>query len=83
MKNSISDNKSHNSKRKQSDRLRDMDTPTVMGYELDRETLTPIRRPLPPMNGRDIGSDPIGNGTFKMFPSGDIVDFAERNRRLN
>lgn len=30
----------------------------------------------------DYGADPIGDGTFRMVPSGDIVDFAERNRRL-
>lgn len=30
----------------------------------------------------DYGSDPIGNGKFKMVPSGDIVDFEERQRRL-
>jgi hypothetical protein len=30
----------------------------------------------------DYGADPIGNGKFRMVPSGDIVDFEERNRRL-
>lgn len=30
----------------------------------------------------DYGADPIGDGTFRMVPSGDIVDFAERMRRL-
>jgi inorganic pyrophosphatase len=30
----------------------------------------------------DYGADPLGNGKFKMIPSGDIVDFEERNRRL-
>jgi hypothetical protein len=30
----------------------------------------------------DYGADPLGNGLFKMFPSGDIVDLEERNRRL-
>lgn len=30
----------------------------------------------------DYGCDPLGNGMFKMVPSGDIVDFAERNKRL-
>lgn len=33
--------------------------------------------------GKDCGADPIGDGTFRMVPSGDIVDFAERNARLN
>lgn len=30
----------------------------------------------------DYGADPLGDGTFRMIPSGDVVDFAERNRRL-
>lgn len=31
----------------------------------------------------DYGADPLGDGTFRMVPSGDVVDFAERNRRLS
>jgi len=31
---------------------------------------------------KDYGSDPLGNGLFRMVPSGDIVDRDERNRRL-
>lgn len=31
----------------------------------------------------DYGSDPVGDGTFRMVPSGDVVDAAERDRRLN
>lgn len=38
-------------------------------------------RPLPRPTS-DYGADPIGDGTFRMVPSGDIVDFAERMRRL-
>ncbi len=30
----------------------------------------------------DYGADPVGDGTFRMVPSGDIVDYAERMRRL-
>lgn len=30
----------------------------------------------------DTGADPIGDGTFRMYPSGDIVSFEERNSRL-
>jgi len=30
----------------------------------------------------DYGSDPLGDGTFRMVPSGDIVDRAERDKRL-
>jgi hypothetical protein len=32
--------------------------------------------------GKDYGADPLGNGMFKMVPSGDIVNFEERNKRL-
>ena len=53
------------------------------GYELGPD-LTPIRKPLPPrIPGKDYGSDPLGGGKFRMVPSGDIVDFDERNRRLS
>lgn len=30
----------------------------------------------------DYGADPIGDGKFRMVPSGDVVDMAERNKRL-
>jgi hypothetical protein len=30
----------------------------------------------------DYGSDPLGDGQFKMVPSGDIVDREERDKRL-
>ena len=30
----------------------------------------------------DYGADPLGDGTFRMVPSGDVVDYAERCRRL-
>jgi hypothetical protein len=30
----------------------------------------------------DYGCDPVGNGMFKMVPSGDIVNWEERCRRL-
>jgi hypothetical protein len=30
----------------------------------------------------DDRADPVENGMFRMMPSGDIVDLAERNRRL-
>lgn len=30
----------------------------------------------------DYGADPIGDGTFRMVPSGDVVDLEERNKRL-
>ena len=30
----------------------------------------------------DYGADPIGDGTFRVVPSGDVVDREERDRRL-
>lgn len=30
----------------------------------------------------DYGSDPVGNGMFRMVPSGDVVDMDERNKRM-
>lgn len=68
--------------RRRSDRLRDQERPKAVGYELDRETLTPVRATIRTDAPGDYGADPVGDGTFRMVPSGDIVDFAERNRRL-
>lgn len=30
----------------------------------------------------DHGADPVGDGMFRMIPSGDLVDYTERCRRL-
>lgn len=66
-----------------SDKLRDAVRPMVLGaYELDRSTLTPMRRSIDLASAGDYGADPLGDGNFRMVPSGDIVDLAERNARL-
>ncbi len=31
---------------------------------------------------KDYGVDPIGDGMFRMVPSGDVVDLEERRKRL-
>ena len=31
----------------------------------------------------DYGADPMGDGTFRMVPSGDIVSYEERCKRLS
>jgi hypothetical protein len=62
--------------------LRDEERPMVLGYELHRDTLTPVRRAVDLQKTGDYGADPLGDGTFRMVPSGDIVDDAERCRRL-
>lgn len=38
-------------------------------------------KPIKKQSG-DHGADPIGNGLYKMVPSGDIVTYEERKRRL-
>ena len=63
-------------------KLRDMETPMVLGYELDRKTLSPIRKQIDVTKPGDYGADPLGDGTFRMVPSGDIVDYDERCKRL-
>lgn len=68
--------------RRAPDRLRDQARPEAVGYELDRDTLTPIRTTIRTDVPGDYGADPIGDGMFRMVPSGDIVDYAERMRRL-
>lgn len=57
---------------------------TVLGgYKLDMENHGAlVREPIVNVPGKDYGADPIGNGTFRMVPSGDIVSLEERNRRL-
>lgn len=40
------------------------------------------RKTIDTTKAGDYGADPLGDGRFRMVPSGDIVDFEERNRRL-
>lgn len=41
------------------------------------------RRSVDTSKPGDYGSDPIGDGAFRMVPSGDVVDWDERCRRLS
>ena len=66
-----------------SDKLRDQETPNVLGYDLHRDSLTPIHKTLDTSKPGDYGCDPLGNEQWRMVPSGDIVDRTEMNRRLN
>lgn len=53
------------------------------GYEIDTSGPLAVKRDVIDVSrAGDYGADPIGDGRFKMVPSGDIVDFDERNRRL-
>jgi hypothetical protein len=51
-------------------------TASPEGTRVHRELLKPR------VAGEDYGADPLGDGTFRMVPSGDVVDYAERERRL-
>lgn len=33
-------------------------------------------------NTPDYGCDPVGDGTFRMVPSGEVVDKTEKDKRL-
>jgi hypothetical protein len=48
--------------------------PPAMGH------LTQMR--IKNMTVKDYGFDPLGNGLYRMVPSGDIVTAEERNRRI-
>jgi hypothetical protein len=56
----------------------------VMGgykVDLDRRGAL-VRERIDTNRPGDYGSDPLGDGTFRMVPSGDIVSFEEMRRRL-
>lgn len=53
----------------------------AFGYHLDQAG-RPIRQAIDTSAKGDHGSDPIGNGMFRMVPSGDVVDTIEMRRRL-
>ncbi len=59
---------------------------TIFGYDWDEiQSMQQGNDSLKVINSDkvgDYGCDPIGNGMFKMVPSGDIVSFEERTRRL-
>jgi len=60
---------------------------TVLGYSFsdiqDMQMKRYKRNHINLREGGDYGADPLGDGTFRMVPSGDIVDYQERNIRLN
>jgi len=53
------------------------------GYLLESgDGLKVVRENIDTAQLGDYGCDPLGDGTFRMTPSGDIVDDEERRRRL-
>jgi hypothetical protein len=59
----------------------DRPTEILGGYKLDANLL-PKRQVIDTAKPGDYGADPIEGGMFRMVPSGDIVDGAEKARRL-
>ena len=55
----------------------------LMAYSMGLDTEIYITKPIDVMAPGDYGCDPIGDGTFKMVPSGDIVSHEEMKKRLN
>ena len=52
------------------------------GYEIVSDGSI-MRNNVPPrVEGKDYGSDPVGDGMVRMVPSGDIVTVEESIRRL-
>jgi len=54
----------------------------LMAESMGLPSDTYLARSVDVSRAGDYGADPIGDGTFRMVPSGDIVDYAERCRRL-
>ncbi len=54
------------------------------GYTLvaHDQGLTVERKTIDTAAEGDYGADPIGDGTFRMVPSGDVVSYEERCKRL-
>lgn len=61
-----------------------MKTLQFAGYTFDAgPNGTVIRRErLDTSRPGDYGADPLGDGTFRMIPSGDVVSWEERCKRL-
>jgi hypothetical protein len=55
----------------------------LMALSVGMDSETYIPRKVDVNRPGDYGADPIGDGTFRMVPSGDVVDYAERCKRLS
>lgn len=63
-------------------RDRDTDEPLVAFGRLLNQEGTPIPSHVDTTTPGDHGADPLGDGNFRMVPSGDIVTYDERCKRL-
>ena len=55
----------------------------LMAHSMGLDTEIYITNPIDVLAPGDYGCDPVGDGTFKMVPSGDIVDYNEMKKRLH
>ena len=55
----------------------------LMAQSMGLDTETYITQTIDLMAPGDYGCDPVGDGTFKMVPSGDIVSLNEMRKRLH
>jgi len=62
-------------------RVRDL---TFAGYEFQSSPIGTVikRESIDLAAPGDYGADPLGDGTFRMVPSGNVVSYEERTRRL-
>ena len=61
-----------------SDKIMGRDWSEIQAMQQRAQTRRAINTSAP----GDYGADPLGDGTFRMVPSGDVVDFTERCKRL-
>lgn len=54
----------------------------LMALSMGLPADTYMQRPVDVNAPGDYGADPVGDGMFRMVPSGDVVDFQERTARL-
>lgn len=59
----------------------------IFGYDWEqiqaKQNRGVISHPIDVSRPGDYGADPIGDGTFRMVPSGDVVSWDERQFRLS
>jgi len=55
----------------------------MMALSMGLDTETYISKKIDVLKPGDYGCDPVGDGTFKMVPSGDIVTLLEMRERLS
>lgn len=55
----------------------------LMAESMGLPSNTYLRKTVKMVPGADYGCDPVGDGTFRMVPSGDIVSWEEMRARLD